>query len=447
MSRRSSVESLFDVVLRSAPLGVLLATPALALAQALSGFGDTVPLQALIARAVEQHPSLDAARSAIAAAEQDQAAARWQRFPTLSVQTDNPVTGKPQASVALNQPLWTAGKVTAQIAQSDQTHAAAQAKLQEVRYEQALKVVDGWRAANAAEERMKIHQRVLERLAEFDATMRNRVSANVSPKVELDLLQARIEQARADMLQAQADRQIALNKLGQLIGEPVSGSVSPAAELSDYSQELKHDLQGPLPRTLAEQIAKSHPALQRQQAEAMALRESSRVREADQWPQVFARLAHVNTPGVTQNETRVSLNVQFSPGAGLSAASAAKGAAARAEGAEHAAAATLRDLIDQASTEWTELQAHRLRLRGFAMGAAHGRSVLDSYERQFVAGKRSWLDVLNALRDLQQAELAQAEARVAAAGLHERLRIRLGTLSWQQARATASAGAAAGAQR
>jgi len=52
--------------------------------------------------------------------------------------------------------------------------------------------------------------------------------------------------------------------------------------------------------------------------------------------------------------------------------------------------------------------------------------VLDSYQRQFQAGRKSWLDLLNAVRELAQNQYALADAHAAMDAAMHRLQIRSG---------------------
>jgi adhesin transport system outer membrane protein len=102
--------------------------------------------------------------------------------------------------------------------------------------------------------------------------------------------------------------------------------------------------------------------------------------------------------------------------------------AQRLVGFQLATEAIAQDLTEQIRVEWESLRRDidRQGVQRQAIGSA--REVLESYERQFVAGRKSWLDVLNALRDLTQSEIRLTQAQASAtAGLY-RLRLRSGAL-------------------
>jgi adhesin transport system outer membrane protein len=56
------------------------------------------------------------------------------------------------------------------------------------------------------------------------------------------------------------------------------------------------------------------------------------------------------------------------------------------------------------------------------------KKVLESYQSQFVAGRKSWQDVLNAVRELSVSQYAEKEARIGVAGAMRRIQARAGLL-------------------
>lgn len=54
--------------------------------------------------------------------------------------------------------------------------------------------------------------------------------------------------------------------------------------------------------------------------------------------------------------------------------------------------------------------------------------VFESYSRQYIAGRKTWIDVLNAVRETTQSDFALADARAQVVAAGERLRLRTGAL-------------------
>lgn len=68
----------------------------------------------------------------------------------------------------------------------------------------------------------------------------------------------------------------------------------------------------------------------------------------------------------------------------------------------------------------------RLRIASLAKAVDGSELVLASYKRQFEAGKKTWLDLLNAVRELAQNQYGLADAQAAMLGAMSRLQLRMG---------------------
>ena len=119
----------------------------------------------------------------------------------------------------------------------------------------------------------------------------------------------------------------------------------------------------------------------------------------------------------------------FQPGAGLSARSAVTAAAERQLAMRDQQEAARRKLLRQLEADWSDLTALESLLQPSRQLVDNTRSVVESYARQYTAGRKSWLDVLNAQREAAQAlyGLADVEANRLRAQL--RLEINTGRLS------------------
>lgn len=96
---------------------------------------------------------------------------------------------------------------------------------------------------------------------------------------------------------------------------------------------------------------------------------------------------------------------------------------------EHEAAllaAARREIEQRVTNEWNLAVALRAQLPHTADLVGATREVVDSYMRQYTVGRKSWIDVLNAQRELTQALYSQADARTGALASTVRLRILVG---------------------
>lgn len=374
-------------------------------------------LDAALERAANTHPRVAQRLAEVRAAESDQESARWGRFPSLSAESTRLEAGGAQTILRVQQPLWTGGRITAQIETADKRHAAAVEDValarQNLQLETAAAFAELWRGQmreEAARRNVVEHERLYEMIE-------RRVASEISPKSDATLAAARLQQARTEAIQAGAQAASARANLAQLVGE------------TDFTLEAPQRLPSmtlSLPDATAEALAQA-PELALLQARIDAATAEIGVNRAALLPQLVVgheqRLGSL-LPGQSRDFTYVAL--QYQPGAGLSAASATQAAVARAEGSRDAHAAARRQLEQQVAQEWNLATALRAQLPQTAQLVNATREVVESYMRQYTVGRKSWIDVLNAQREVTQALYSQADARAGALSSIVRLRILAG---------------------
>ena len=74
--------------------------------------------------------------------------------------------------------------------------------------------------------------------------------------------------------------------------------------------------------------------------------------------------------------------------------------------------------------DYLAFEAGRDRALASLRATASSELVTDSYKRQFIAGRRTWLDVMNAVRESMSAALTGADAELGALAAYSRLAIR-----------------------
>lgn len=99
---------------------------------------------------------------------------------------------------------------------------------------------------------------------------------------------------------------------------------------------------------------------------------------------------------------------------GFSKVAAASAAREKVRASEMQVAASERQLRDQVFALLREYETNTRRLEGSMSAAGSAQRVMESYMRQFASGRRTWLDVMNAVREANSAEIDALEARIAA---------------------------------
>lgn len=364
-------------------------------------------LARLLAQAMSTHPIVEGRRAALEASRADREGAEWQRFPTPSLEATTRDSGTSASLLALEQPVWTGGRITAGVRAAGFREEAARSAVTESQETIALRVI------NAYGELLRQQQRLLHAeasVAEHErllAMITRRVEQEVSPPADREFALARLAQARIEQSLARQGAQAARSQLSQLVGQPVQQVAEPAARLR------------PLPTSLDSAVARAierSPVLARLDRSALAAEEEVTTRRSALQPQLAVRLEK-QFGTLADNRALVVLRAQ--PGAGLSAGAAVASAQRRVDEARLAREDAVRSLREQVETAWVAYLAAEERVSGSRQSVEMSRLVSESYARQYVAGRKSWIDVLNAVREATQSQfaLADAQAQSRSAGL------------------------------
>ena len=404
-------------------------------ALALAGLGGALgtaaqPLPALIDAVLAQHPSLRAQKFQGESARQALEGAQWQYFPTPSIGFEQVNTSsndpnypsygdKNVTTLRLQQPLWTGGRLDAGVERAQAGVQTSQASLEGTRQDLALHVVQlysDWYGAMlkrlALEKSLKAHQTLREQIL-------RRIANGVSPKSDLTLLQGRQQQTEADLAAAQAQEQSALGRLSQTLGRPLQ-----AQPLADSVGSALPS--NPAVAELLEQAQAHNPSILKLRAQARQALAEIAERRADLSPEVYLRAerqyGNYAYPGsVPLNRYFVGFTSHF--GAGLSSLSQVDAAQARYEAALADVEGSRISLGEQIQADYAQAEAGRARLASLQASLASSADISKAWGRQFVAGRKTWLDLMNAVREQAQLETQIAEAQASQLLLGWRLAI------------------------
>lgn len=389
--------------------------------------GARIGLNELVGLAIEAHPEVASKRADLDAARANQDTAHWQYFPTPSLQVRQDKTGN-LATAAVQQPLWSGGRLDAGLDAAVSRTRSADVAISETQYSLALRVTGAWQSWKQARGRAEVLSRGISLLGVYAESVRQRIKGGVSPEVDRELVESRIAQIRGDLTAAQAAERSALSQLSQLIGRPL--------RTGDLFAGNAPDGKPPVFEMLIEQSVNRSAAIRRIESEIEAARHDTTQKRAALWPTIGVRAEYqrdqLSNVGHVSNDGRVMLVVDFVPGAGLSAGSGIDAAEARVANLRESREAARRELITKVAADYEDHLSSLGRKRDILRTVKASTEVLASYDRLFVAGKRNWLDVLNAARELTQVETSLADVEAMIAASYYRLRLHGNELPWQQ---------------
>lgn len=381
---------------------------------------DPILSEALVV-AIATHPSVRAAESNVRAAGADIRAAKWGRFPSVSVEglLLSQSVNRMQAQLVVEEPIWAAGRIDSTIGRAQARKLAALAAFDEAGQSIAISVVRSYFEVQRGRQRLQILNSSLQRHQQMVQTMWRRVEQEVSPVSDLELARARTAQVDQQVAQATAQVGQALQQLRDLVGDP------------QFDPDQPTGVSGAWPvfdqQALVASASDNDPRQRRLRAEAEVAAAETRIARAQRLPQLTGQYSYSETLG---HRFGLVLKAQTG-GGGLSQFAAADAARQREEAAQFQIGAAARELVDQISADFHDYEAGRARAFSADVAATNSDRVTESYVRQFTSGRRTWLDVMNAIRESTSARLDALDARVSTDAALSRLMIRTG--NWQLA--------------
>ena len=382
--------------------------------------GRVQALDRLLRQAVRTHPSILAQRAQRRVAQADYETAEWARYPTLAAEASQGGRSGQGTLARITQPLWTGGRITGQIDNAQAGVAIAEASVAETEQGVLQEAVQAYGELLRARARLRAaSDNVAEHERLYQMILR-RARTEVSPQSDVTLASGRLQQALSDQIQFQSQAEQARATLEQLTGQQVEQVEAVERQLPAW---------GGISPIRDEALAFS-PELARLQAQEMQAVAQVGLAKSVQLPTVS--LAHEQrlgemAPGYVRSQTYVML--QFQPGAGLSARSAVTAAAERQLAMRDQQEAARRKLLRQVEADWSELTSLESLLQPSRELVGNTRGVVESYARQYTAGRKSWLDVLNAQREATQALYGLADVETNRLRAQLRLEIYTGRLS------------------
>lgn len=411
------MSSIRAAVLTASTSLILLATGA---SHAATGVDERVrepQLEALISSALASSPLIDARRGEVNAARHEIDAARWQFAPSFTTQLQQGSGASTQYASLLraDQRLYTGGRLTADLEGARARRDSSLLVVQETGLSVALQIVAAWQSLQVANGQLSAIEAYRRRLGDLNDTIGRRIGSGVSPVSEQALINARLAQSQNDLSAARAASQSAratLRKLtdGNLALADAHGSLLQAvpalsplcADNADAELRLRD-------------ASERNPGVRRYTFDIAAARQQLESQKASLKPTVLFRVEQPvgSLPDGASRSTRASVVLEYATDAGLSALSRTRAGDDRLSSLVSQAQALRREVDQQIRAECADQANALARAAGLAKAREYTQDVLSSYTRLFLAGKRGWLDVLNAARedfDNESAALAASSA-------------------------------------
>lgn len=362
---------------------------------------DDVSLTELL-DASKNHPSVRLSENALRVSGYNLDTAKWSKYPSFSVDGIAPIDSDDTLTLKLEQPLWTAGRSDALIDAAKAELSAAEIKIQEsidlIQGEVISAYIDLWRA----QEKLIAADDNVGELKGLASVIERRVVQQVSPESELALVNARLSQALADQSQHLGMVRQAVSRLQQASGLKV-----------EHAKTLTCQLPSDLTLDRIKQLALSQSStLKRLEIDKSASQFDYAAAEAERWPKLVVGVQSVTQQGgLDSTDNKAYFGFQYQLTDGFSVNSRMSAAESEIQNYQYQYDEAKIRLVQSIDNFYTGYELSNNQIPSLENLARVNADLIDSYRRQYNVGKKSWLDVVNAQREVAQAKVSLIDAQ------------------------------------
>jgi adhesin transport system outer membrane protein len=411
----------------------------LALAVSLAAQGQSI--NEAMQSALEVHPEIQAGINARLSVEEQMKAAKGGYLPQIDLLagygregTDSPGTrgtthntetlDRGDSSLRLQQMLFDGFATRSEVGRQRATVNARAYELLGTSERTALTVAQVYldvltrqELVRLAESNLASHERIYDQI-----TLRSQSA--VGRTADLDQAEARLAQARNNLITEQTNLADAQVNYFSVVGRDASELIQPPG------------LAGQLPESLAsarQEMLTNNPFLSSAEADVQATEQQYEAAKSSFYPRVDAELSRGmdnNIDGVSghSNEWRAMLNMRYNLFAGGSNKADLQSKAYQTNQAMDIRNNALRVLNEDLSLAWNALENARQQLPIAQQYVDYSRRVRESYQKQFSLGDRTLLDLLDSENELFTASRRLEEVRFTDLFTQYRIKATMGTL-------------------
>ena len=366
---------------------------------------NALELSNAVQLALQSHPSIQAKRMESAAAGQTATGSLWQMAPGVSYIKGKNTFGQDATTTRFSQPLFMGGRLVSTVKENAAKRDVAESELTAAEQDIITRVTESYADLYRLQknrETARVNQDEHKRLLEM---IQRRNTSGLSSDNDVVLANMRYQQSLAEyeQVRALADTQRAV------LEDLISQSIPPQQLLQappDKRIEIKTLDEA---RTLAMSFA---PQIASQRNKATAAEARVGIERSSLLPQVYLRHEKYSGDGMRNVGDQTFIAVEYQFGSGVSSAYAWSAAINQQRGAEAAIQASEKDVTSSLTREWNQYHLSKSQLSIVKVQADNSVEVRESFLRQYTIGKRTWLEVLNAQREMTQTQytLADTEA-------------------------------------
>lgn len=326
--------------------------------------------------------------------------AQAQRYPTLSGGANNVTDDFNQATLRVDQPIWTFGRIDTAIEQAQVGVTAQQWQLFDVKRQLLEDTATAYIKIEGIRLRMAVAQANIEAHQRYFTRIERREEGQIASTADMRLAYARLLQAQVQLQGIDGELQIAQTTLQALTQIRVSTDIEVDRDLA------KLPLYGEVERIAIEQQA--NVQLKRQNIEVAKL--SLRAEKIADRPIVSFRVETDLLDHGTADSVRAGFSIESRfEGLGFVTRGRIKGSESRLAAAQYDLDNVLNDTRRLLNTLMQNRQIQKSLMKMQTLTVEAMQETLDSFLRQYDSGRKTWLEVLNTQRELTGLQLQRVQ--------------------------------------
>jgi adhesin transport system outer membrane protein len=365
----------------------------------------SVEFRELVLEGLHAHPSIEMSKESIKGAELEVDIAKWGYYPTPSIDYSVKSKDKNQYLLRAEQPLWTGGKLDASYDKAKAIQKEANFELEENRYKLIDNYLDRVKEYLRAQDKVVVlnkNKREFYKLSEMLDRFMDAGELSLSDK---NLLNSRISHISSDLIITKAKHKVAKTQLEILTGKNINCNIN--FEYQEiFSTHLDVD-------ELVKSLKDTHPTLKIMDAKILIANAEADSAKAGLLPNLVLRAEHKKgtiyddyEPG---EETIVYLSFNITTGAGLSGLSKIDKTKIETSRAKFEKNTKFKELLDILMADYTNLITASAHINMLEEDIKVAQLIFESNERLFLSEKKSWIDVVNSLAELNKQKINYAE--------------------------------------
>jgi outer membrane protein TolC len=354
-----------------------------------------------LTRVWQNHPDVRKAEAAVNASGYDKTAAYAGFFPYLQTDMVRGSQSKDDYVVRAVLPLWSGGQTRASVDVAKAAQNMALADLQRTRLQLALRLTDVYFSVLAYKEQDGLWRQYVDKLTNLYGMIQRRATSGVSPQADVMSILSRLRQADASAELNRASLAAAETQLAALLGATTDSLFWPQNALL-----TPDEISTALARAMVE-----HPDLTFAAQTITREQADTRMKRAGLSPELSLRYVKPFGADSGNNTSETQIVLQYQSDNGIKAYQAWRSGEQRVDGARAALDTVRLEVTSAINLAKAEISASTAQLGYQSEAVLASNAVIDSFLRQFEAGRKSWLEVLNAQREALDTRMAQVQQR------------------------------------